>query len=62
MSQTDTPLVMSVPVETEHLEPETSTVRTFLPSGSPPRPTATATFRPRTLTQRLSEGQVEDQS
>ena len=62
VSQTDTPPVPSVPVETEHPEPESSTVRTFLPSGSPPRPTATATLRPRTLTQRLSEGQVEEQS
>ena len=62
VSQTDTPPVTSVPVETEHLEPETSTVRTFLPTGLPPRPTATATLRPRTLTQRLSEGPVEEQS
>ena len=62
VSQTDTPPVTSVPVETECLEPETSPVRTFLPSGSPPRPTATATLRPRTLVQRLSEGQIEDQS
>ena len=62
VSQTDTPHVTSVPAESEHPEPETSTVRTFLPTGSPPRPTATATLRPRTLTQRLSEGQAEDQS
>ena len=62
MSQTDTPPVTFVTVETELLEPETSPVRTFLPSGSPPRPTATATLRPRMLVQRLSEGQIEDQS
>ena len=62
VSQTDTPPVTSVPVETEHPEPETSPVRTFLPSGSPPRPTATATLRPRTLVQRMSEGQIEEQS
>ena len=62
VSQTDTPPVTSVPVETEHPEPETSPVRTILPSGSPPRPIATATLRPRTLEQRLSEGQIEDQS
>ena len=37
VSQTDTPPVTSVPVETEHQEPETLPVRTFLPSGSPPR-------------------------
>ena len=60
VSQTDTPPVMSVPVETER--PEPSPVRTFLPSGSPPRPIATATLRPRTLEQRLSEGQIEAQS
>ena len=60
--QTDTPPVTSAPVETERPEPETSHVRTFLPSGLPPRPTATATLRPRTWVQRISEGQVEEQS
>ena len=60
MSQTDTLPVMSMPVETEC--PEPSPERTFLPSGSPPRPIATATLRPRTLEQRLSEGQIETQS
>ena len=62
VTQTDTPPVTSVPVETEHQEPETSPERTFLPSGSPPRPTATATLRPRTLEQRMSEGQTGTQS
>ena len=64
VSHTDTLPVISVPVgtETEHPDPETSPVRTFLPSGSPPRPIATATLRPRMLEQRLSEGQVEAQS
>ena len=62
VSQTDTPPVTSVPAESECPEPETSTVRTFLPSGLPPRPTATVMLRPRTLVQRLSEGQVEEQS
>ena len=62
VSQTDTPPVTSVPVETECLEPETSPVRTFLPSGLPPRPTATATLRPRMWEQRISEGQIEEQS
>ena len=62
VSQTDTPPVTSTPVETECPEPENSPLRTFLPSGSPPRPTATATLRPRMLVQRLSEGQIEDQS
>ena len=60
VSQTDTPPVTSVPVETEC--PEPSSIRTILPSGSPPRPTATATLRPRTLEQRMSEGQTGTQS
>ena len=46
VSQTDTPPAPSTPVETEPAVPETSSSRTFLPSGSPPRPTATATCRP----------------
>ena len=62
VSQTDTPPVTSVPVETECLGPETSSVRTLLPNGSPPRPTATATLRPRMREQRISEGQTEEQS
>ena len=62
VTQTDTPPVTSVPVETEHQGPEMLPVRTFLPNGSPPRPTATATLRPRMLVQRMSEGQVEEQS
>ena len=49
-------------METEHQEPETSPERTFLPSGSPPRPTATATLRPRMREQRMSEGQTGTQS
>ena len=61
VSQTDTPPVTSVPVETECPEPETSPERIILPSGSPPRPMATATLRPRTLEQRRSEGQKEEQ-
>ena len=60
VSQIDIPPVASMPVETEH--PEPSPVRTFLLSGLPPRPTATAILRPRTLEQRLTEGQIEDQS
>ena len=60
VSQTDSPLVTSMPVETEC--PEPSPERTILPSGLPPRPIATATLRPRMLEQRLSEGQIETQS
>ena len=62
VTQTDTPPVTSVPVETEHQEPETLPERTFLPSGLPPRPMATATLRPRMREQRMSEGQTEEQS
>ena len=58
--QIDTPPVTSMPVETER--PEPSSIRTTLPSGLPPRPTATATLRPRTLEQRMSEGQTGTQS
>ena len=62
VSQTDTPPVPSAPVETEPAEPETPSSRTFLPSGSPPRPTATATCRPQTWVQCISEGQIEEHS
>ena len=57
--QIDTPPVTSVPVETER--PELSPVRTIPYSGMPPRPMATVTLRPRTLEQRRSEGQIEEQ-
>ena len=46
VSQIDTPLAPSVPAETEPAEPATTSSRMYLPSGSPPRPTATATCRP----------------
>ena len=62
VSQIDTPPVSSAPVETEPAEPETPSSRTFLPSGSPPRPTATATCRPQTWVQCISEGQIEEHS
>ena len=59
ISQTDTPPVTSVLVETER--PEPLPVRTIPYSGMPPRPTATVTLRPRTWVQRISEGQIEEQ-
>ena len=59
VSQTDTPPTTSAP---EIECPEPSPVRTFPPSGTPPRPIATATLRPRMLEQRRSEGQIETQS
>ena len=62
VSQTDTPPVPSVPVVTEPVEPKTTSSRTYLPSGSPPRPTATATCRPRKWVQCISEGQIEEHS
>ena len=37
-------------------------VRTLLPNGTPPIPTATATLRPRMREQRISQGQTEEQS
>ena len=46
-------------VEIEH--PEPLPVRTIPYNGTPPRPTATATLRPRTWVQRISEGQIEEQ-
>ena len=62
MSQINTPSIPSVPVETEPAEQETTSSRMYLPSGSPPRPTATATCRPRTWAQHVSEGQIEEHS
>ena len=62
VSQIDTPPAPSVPVETEPAEPETTSSIMYLPSGSPPRPTATATCRPRTWVQCISEGQIEEHS
>ena len=59
VSQTDIPPVTSVPVATE--QPEPLPVRTIPYHGMPPRPTATATLRPRTWVQRISEGQIEEE-
>ena len=59
VSQVDTPPVTSVPVVIE--QPEPLPIRTIPYSGTPPRPTATATLRPRTWVQRISEGQIEEQ-
>ena len=58
VSQLDTPPTTSAP-EIEHLGP--FPVRTFPLSETPPRPTATATLRPKTWVQRVSEGQIEGQ-
>ena len=54
------PVVSSTPIGTETSEGETRSPRTFLPNGSPSRPTATATCRPRTWVQHVSEGQINE--
>ena len=59
---TSTPVTPTTPIvtEAETTEGETTSPRTFLPNGSPSRPTATATCRPRTLVQHISEGQINE--
>ena len=55
------PVVSSTPItETETTEGETRSPRTFLPNGSPCRPTATATCRPQTWVQHVSKGQINE--
>ena len=51
VSQIDTYPVPPDPIETEPAEPGTASPRVYLPNGSPPRPTATATCRPWTWVQ-----------
>ena len=46
--------------ETEPTEPGTTSPWTYLPNGSPPRPTTTANCRPQTWVQCVSEGQIEE--
>ena len=53
-----TPIV----TEAETTETEARSSRTFLPNGSPSRPTATATCRPQTWVQHVSEGQINEPS
>ena len=60
--QIDTPPVPPDPIETEPAEPGTASPQVFPPNGSPPRPTATATCRPQTWVQYISEGQIEEHS
>ena len=54
------PVVSSTPIETETTEGEIRSPRTFLPNGSPSRPTATATCRPQTWVQCVSKGQINE--
>ena len=56
----NTPVISSAPIETETTEGETRSPRTFLPNGSPSRPTATATCRPQMWVQHDSEGQINE--
>ena len=57
---TSTPVVDTTPAVSEAETTETRSPRTFLPNGSPSRPTATATCRPRTWVQCISEGQINE--
>ena len=64
-NENDVPIVSNVPAtldvpETEAAETEIRSLRSFLPSGSLPRPTATATCRPRMWVQCISEGQINE--
>ena len=59
---TSTTVVDATPVvpEAETTEIEIQNPRTFLPNGSPSRPTATATCRLRTWVQCILEGQINE--
>ena len=62
-SEGDITLNLNVPVTSATptiTETETRSPRTFLPNGSPSRPTATATCRPQTWVQHVSEGQINE--
>ena len=49
-----------VVIEVETMETKTRSPRTFLLNGSSSRPIATATCRPRTWVQCISEGQINE--
>ena len=53
------PVTSATPIVTEA---ESRSPRTFLPNGSPSRPTATATCRPQTRVQHVLEGQINEPS
>ena len=64
-NENDMPIASNIPTtpdipETEATETEVRSPRPFLPSGSPPRPTATATCRPRMWVQCILEGQINE--
>ena len=57
-SQMNVPAVSHALIETEPTEPVTTFPQTYLPNRSPPRPTTTATCRPWTWVQHVSERQI----
>ena len=57
---TSTPAVTTTPVVPEAETTEARSPRTFLPTGSTSRPTATATCRLRTWVQHVLEGQINE--
>ena len=59
VSQVNIPPVFHDLIETEPTEPGTMSPRTFLPNGSPPRPTATATCRPQTWVQHYQKDKLK---
>ena len=64
-NENDIPIASNIPntpgiPETEATGTEARSPRPFLPNGSPPRPTATATCGPRTWVQCISEGQINE--
>ena len=61
---TSTSVVDTTPVvpEAETTETEIQNPRTFLPNGSPSRPTAIATCRLKTWVQHISEGQINERT
>ena len=64
-NENDVPIASNVPTtpdvpETEAAETEVRSPRPFLPSGSPPRSTTTATCRPRMWVQHILEGQINE--
>ena len=59
-SQMNVPTVSYNLIETGPTESGTTCPQTYLPNGLPPRRTATATCRPRTWVQCISEGQIKE--
>ena len=57
---TSTPVIDNTSLAPEAVTTEIRSPRTFLPTGSPSRPTATANCRLRTWVQHVSEGQINE--